>query len=312
MSRTRPINRRQFLGAVVFGSPAAVIAARTRAAAASSEEWPAADWMSSIPDSTTVDDLTIPGTHNSCARIGGPFDTAKCQDLSLAELFGIGIRFVDIRCRLIDGGFAIHHGPIYQEKNFSDVLIDCRDFLEANPSETLIMSVQQEYSQAADSEFAAVFNDRYMTQEGHDGIVFRDPRIPALGEVRGKVVLVANLDGIGGIPAGAGDLVAYQNDWEAPTARKWEPITAHLRESADTHPADGRLFVNYTSTTTGEPIPNPRNYATELNPKTAQYACEAVAQVLHPIYGAVVVDFAGSVVTDLVGALISCNSGLTR
>lgn len=312
MPLNRSLNRRQFLGAMALGSAAVMVASKAHAAPPGSAAAPGNGWMSLIPDSTTVDDLTIPGTHNSCARIGGPFDTAKCQDPALPELFGIGVRFIDIRCRLIDDGFAIHHGPIYQQKNFSDVMTDCRGFLSTNPGETIIMSVQQEYSNADAAEFAAVFNDRYMKQEGFGDIVFRDRRIPALGDVRGKVILIANQDGIGGIPAGAGDLVAYQNDWEAPTARKWELITAHLQASADSHPADGRLFVNYTSTTTGELIPNPRNYATELNPKTTQYARDAGAQGQRPIYGAVVVDFAGSVASDLVPALIDCNSTLHR
>lgn len=258
------------------------------------------DWMAAIGDDTGLDDLTIPGTHDTCALIGGPFDTAKCQDIGLLDQLNTGVRFIDIRCRLFEGAFTIHHGPIYQEMNFTDVLSECRLFLEANPSETVIMSVQQEYSEAPAQEWAAVFNDRYMRDEGFDPLLYRDNRLPGIGEVRGRIVLIANSDHIGGIPAGNTELLSYQNEWEAPVAEKWDLIRDHFAAAeADT---GTRLFVNYTSTTTGELIPNPRAYAEELNPLTKEHVDAAADR--RPHFGAVVVDFADA---DLVNALIACN-----
>src|SRR5690606_24676727 len=144
------------------------------------------------------------------------------------EQLEAGVRFIDIRCRLHEGAFTIHHGPIYQEKNFTDVLSDCRDFLDANPGETIIMSLQQEYSEAPDEEFAALFNDRYMDEEGFDSLLYREGTIPTLGRARGKVVLLAKVGGIDGIDNGDADLVATQNDWEADVDPKWELVRDHL------------------------------------------------------------------------------------
>ena len=58
------------------------------------------NWMKAVPDDTEVSDLSIPGTHDSCARHGGPIrDLALCQHLNLGEQFERGIRFIDIRTR---------------------------------------------------------------------------------------------------------------------------------------------------------------------------------------------------------------------
>lgn len=258
------------------------------------------DWMAAVSDDTVLDDLTIPGTHDTCALIGGPFDTAKCQDIGLMDQLNIGVRFIDIRCRLYEGAFTIHHGPIYQEMNFTDVLSETRTFLEANPSETVVMSVQQEYSEAPAQEWAAVFNDRYMRDEGFDSLLYRDNRLPGMGEVRGRIVLISNSEGIDGIPAGNADLLSYQNQWEAPVHEKLDLIREHCEAAeADT---GTKLYVNYTSTTTGETIPNPRNYAEEINPKTVELANGAAGR--RPRFGAVVVDFADASLAD---ALIACN-----
>ncbi|MGH8879452.1 MAG: phosphatidylinositol-specific phospholipase C [Stackebrandtia sp.] len=304
----RHLDRRHVLrGLAVLGAGGLIGAAAVPASASPTARtrYAPADWMSGVDSGTTVDDLTIPGSHNSCAVIGGPFDTAKCQDLSLPELLDNGIRFIDIRCRLIDGGFTIHHGPIYQEKNFTDVLTDCRGFFDANPSETVIMSIQQEYSEAPAEEWAAVFNDRYLRDEGFAAMFYRDNRLPTVGEVRGRVVLIANQDHIGGIPASNTDLLSYQNDWEAPVDEKWELIRSHL-DAAETEAPNGtKLFVNYSSTTAGATIPNPRDYAEQLNPKTKSHV--DAAQARHPHLGAVVMDFAGSAEPRLVDSLIACN-----
>lgn len=294
------LRRRTFLTTAALAGGAALVGVAT---ARADTVRGGLDWMSAVSDGTTLDDLTIPGTHDTCAIIGGPFDTAKCQDIGLLDQLNLGIRFIDIRCRLYEGAFTIHHGPIYQEMNFTDVLSETRTFLEANPSETVIMSVQQEYSEAPAEEWAAVFNDRYMRDEGFDSLLYRDNRLPGIGEVRGKMVLIANQDHIGGIPASNGDLLSYQNEWEAPVHEKWDLIRDHLDAAeADT---GTKLYVNYTSTTTGETIPNPRNYAEDINPVTKEHVDAAVDR--KPKFGAVVMDFAGAVEPGLIDSLLACN-----
>jgi hypothetical protein len=52
-------------------------------------------WMSKIADGTPISQLTIPGTHDSCAISMVPI--AGCQDLSIADQLRLGIRYFDIR-----------------------------------------------------------------------------------------------------------------------------------------------------------------------------------------------------------------------
>ncbi|AXK32679.1 phospholipase [Streptomyces armeniacus] len=265
-------------------------------------------WMSGLPDDRTVDDLSIPGTHNSCATVGGPFDTAKCQDLSLPDLLGAGVRYLDIRCRPIDGAFAIHHGAVYQEKNFNNVLTECRDFLTANPGETVLMSVQKEHSDASAEEFAAIFNDLYMKEQGFESLLHRESdRLPALGDVRGRVVLIAREPGIGGIDRGNTGLLAVQDEYELPVAEKWARVQEHMDAAASEAGSTTRLSVNYVSTTTGETIPAPRNYAEELNPLVETRLNEEYDRGDRPVHGAVLVDFAGTVAPGLPAALYRMN-----
>src|SRR5262245_27175119 len=54
-------------------------------------------WMKKLADSKKLSELTIPGTHDTCALHGG--DIPKCQAWSLKDQLEAGIRFIDIRCR---------------------------------------------------------------------------------------------------------------------------------------------------------------------------------------------------------------------
>lgn len=103
------------------------------------------NWMSQISEGRKLSELNIPGTHESCARYGGSL--AVCQTMSLQEQLEAGIRFIDIRCRHIGDGFAIHHGPFYQNLTFGKDLHDvCINFLKNNPSECIVMSIKKEYT----------------------------------------------------------------------------------------------------------------------------------------------------------------------
>ncbi|MFF5422426.1 phosphatidylinositol-specific phospholipase C domain-containing protein, partial [Streptomyces misionensis] len=136
------------------------------------------DWMAAVPDGTELRALTIPGSHDSGARYGGPW--TECQNTTIAEQLNSGIRFLDVRCRVTGGSFAIHHGASYQNMMFGDVLVACRDFLAAHPTETVLMRVKQEYSEESDATFRAVFDD-YLDNRGWRPLFRIDGALPTLG-----------------------------------------------------------------------------------------------------------------------------------
>ncbi|MGQ0717186.1 MAG: phosphatidylinositol-specific phospholipase C [Pseudonocardiales bacterium] len=100
-------------------------------------------WMGDIPDDTPVAKLSIPGTHNS-GCVDGPVGVAQTQNLDLPDQLNAGIRFLDIRLVHYQDNLCVHHDAVCMEKSYADVLTICSDFLGQHPSETILMSVDDE------------------------------------------------------------------------------------------------------------------------------------------------------------------------
>jgi 1-phosphatidylinositol phosphodiesterase len=215
-------------------------------------------WMSQLPDGTLLRELTIPGTHNSGARHGGPW--TECQNISVPEQLSSGIRFLDIRCRLFEGSFTIHHGAAYQHLNFDDVLGGCRDFLAARPSETVLMRVKQEYSEESADAFRLVFED-YLDGRGWRSLFRLDPALPDLGAARGKVVLLGDSEGLPGVRYADPLLFDVQDAYMEEPGAKYALIEDHFRKAVA---QPGKLYVNFVSTAALLP---PRSNADRLNPR---------------------------------------------
>ncbi|QIG89575.1 phosphatidylinositol-specific phospholipase C [Chryseobacterium sp. POL2] len=149
------------------------------------------NWMSFFGDNRPLHFISIPGTHDSGALHDGNtlgFTTyAKTQDYSIADQLNFGIRYLDIRCNYKDGEFKIYHGSVDQKQDFDDVLKTCRSFLAANPSETIIMSVKQEKSNITNNTYSQRF---YQYTQAYPNLFYLGNKIPNLGKVRGKIVLV--------------------------------------------------------------------------------------------------------------------------
>lgn len=257
-----PLTRRSLLTGLTTLSAAALLsgaATGTAHASGSATAGPEA-WLGALPDGTDLRTLTIPGTHDSGARHGGWW--TECQNTSIAEQLNSGIRFLDIRCRLFDGAFSIHHGAVYQHLNFDDVLGACRDFLTAHPTETVLMRVQQEYSEESAEAFAQVF-EGYLDR-GWRSLFRLDTSLPALGRARGHVVLLADSDGLPGVRYGDPALFDIQDEYMTEPLGKFGLIEDHFRKAVE---QPGKLFVNYVSTAALLP---PRSNADRLNPRVKE------------------------------------------
>ncbi|KUF14994.1 phosphatidylinositol-specific phospholipase C [Streptomyces silvensis] len=255
-----PLTRRAFLASAAAASASVGLAAPPASAAGRTNcVLGVQNWMAGIDAATPLQRLTIPGTHDSGARFGGWW--VECQNATLAQQLGSGIRFLDIRCRAFEGSFTIHHGAFYQNLNFDDVLRACRDFLGAQPTETVLMRVKQEYSEVGDAAFRAVFDD-YLDRRGWRSLFHIGTAWPRLGDVRGKVVLIADNGGLpGGIRWGDSGVFDLQDDWNAAPTAKYLKIEAHFRKAAG---SPGKQYVNFVSTAAGLP---PRWNADDLNPR---------------------------------------------
>jgi 1-phosphatidylinositol phosphodiesterase len=100
-------------------------------------------WMRYVPDDASVMTLSIPGTHNSCC-VHGLLELGRAQELDLPDQLNAGIRFLDIRFTHYQDNLCVHHDVICTEKSYVDVLTICFNFLRQYPSETILMSVDEE------------------------------------------------------------------------------------------------------------------------------------------------------------------------
>lgn len=150
-------------------------------------------WMHELHDDWPLAALSIPGTHNSpTCHVALP--SVRCQAVGVREQLDNGVRFFDIRVQtnpdnsdlvLVHSAFPI---SLTGNKYFADMLNDIYAFLDANRSETLIMSVKREGTgKGTDQQLSKYLKDRYCVD---DNRWFTEPRIPQLGEARGKVVLL--------------------------------------------------------------------------------------------------------------------------
>ncbi len=218
------------------------------------------NWMSGLQDQVSLAKISVPGTHDSGATIEIPSNsgTAKTQNLSIREQLNIGVRFLDIRCRHIDNAFTIHHGPIYQNINFDDVLNACYAFLESHPTETIIMSVKEEHNPSNVSRSFEKTFDSYVQKNPSKWDLGNT--IPTLGEVRGKIKLLRRFpadDKPKGIEATSWSdnttfeintpaRIKIQDNYKVDNNdNKWIQIQTVLNEAKAT--TDARLFVNFTS-----------------------------------------------------------------
>ena len=176
------------------------------------------DWMSVILDTTRLTEITIPGTHDSCARkfkdedvFGVTSGISKCQSMNITEQLNSGIRFLDIRCEVDPNSYSVKtvhgttdcwNGNDYYYLDF--VFQDVYNWLAAHPSETVCICIKEDDGDHGVPSFTNAIYEyihgygqgKYFYGEGYN---YRDhwylgKTVPTLGEVRGKCVLFNRFD----------------------------------------------------------------------------------------------------------------------
>ncbi|MEU8589522.1 phosphatidylinositol-specific phospholipase C domain-containing protein [Streptomyces sp. NPDC048664] len=186
--------------------------------------------MSRVPGATDLRDLSIPGTHETCARFSaGSAGFAQCQNRDLHWQLRAGVRYIDIRCRVYGDIFTLHHGAYHQDMVFGDVLHACRDFLATYPTETVLMRMQQEYSGDA-AAYRRIFAN-YLDAKGWRPWFHISPSFPTLDQARGKIALMSGWPYLDeGLRFSDESLFSVQDDYKAPpTGRKQRAVDEQLR-----------------------------------------------------------------------------------
>lgn len=102
------------------------------------------DWMSRLDDKTPLNEVFIPGTHDSGALYSFLGVSGKCQSYTIGEQLSMGVRFFDIRLQLRGTELAVVHSFVDQKLTFDAVLEDIKAFLTENPSEFVIISIKED------------------------------------------------------------------------------------------------------------------------------------------------------------------------
>ncbi len=270
------------------------------------------DWMGALDGKKLLSELTIPGTHDSCALhdicdIGT--GTVQCQDIPIVQQLAIGVRFLDLRCVIKEESFEMYHGVVDQQLTFDAVLKDCVGFLQSHRGETLLISVQKDNEYDDDAYFEKVF-DSYASK--NPDVWLLGEKLPTLAEARGKIVLLRRFNAKlpKGIPAVPGDWTDNSSSIIIPrpprpteihvqdhykldhVEDKWPAVQSLLQEAFNGE-KDVRkqyvLYINFTSgLTTFVVIPDITKVANTINPMVFNFFNTAAAGR----YGVIVMDFA--------------------
>lgn len=243
------------------------------------------NWMGALDENLKLTAFSIPGTHDSGARFESFSGTAICQNLTIDEQLKAGVRYLDIRCRHLDNNFVIHHGSVYQKINFTNVLNSCSSFLSQNPSETIIMSVKEEYDALGNNRsFEATFNSYFNL---NTNLWFVGTTVPTLKTAKGKIVLLRRFstNNTKGIDASSwGDntvfdisgaqLIRVQDQYKVPNNdTKFNLIKGLAEEAKNAASNNDKLYLNYCSGYKAGlfGIPNINTVANSINPKLTSF-----------------------------------------
>jgi 1-phosphatidylinositol phosphodiesterase len=164
------------------------------------------NWMAGILDGTPISAISIPGTHDSCARFEYELVRTRCQWFSVTQQLNRGIRFLDIRCRYEADSqsgrsqgifFPIHHAATFQNIFFEEVQAQCIAFLTQNPTEFILMNIQMEYDctnndQGCGDQFRKKFLE--LTAPYQAQYWYMKNSIPKIEDCRGRIVLIRAYD----------------------------------------------------------------------------------------------------------------------
>lgn len=248
------------------------------------------NWMKDIPDETKLSEMTIPGTHDSLSLFG--ICCARTQTWTLVEQMKAGLRYFDIRLRRINDTLRGYHGFVDQKEMFDSVLVYIFNFLEQNPTETIIIEVISEYDPLNSTKsFEELYNE-YAKPYG-DRIVSYENKDITLGEIRGKLFVIKVFEGSTRNIANFFIQNAWSVNFRCYMNNKKRKIKENFHRAISIN--NKQIYLNYLSASS--------DYAM-MTPYTAAKQCNELALRYHGRLGIVLADYPGE---DLIKHLIDQN-----
>lgn len=155
-------------------------------------------WMSTIPNTTLLRALTIPGAHDAATKNCG--SASQCQSLSITELLNAGVRALDLRPRYTGSSesditlnnLEIYHGISATGVLFKDAINDIDNFLAANPTETVFINLQKENSGGTDYSSTWRSSVRTCLLNHSSRVLQQLSSTTTLNSCRGKMVVISH------------------------------------------------------------------------------------------------------------------------
>ncbi len=202
------------------------------------------DWMKNIPSNCSISEITLAGTHDSCCR--KTWEILETQAWTLADQLSSGIRFLDIRCRHINDVFAIHHNMVFCKIFFGDVIHTIKNFLNENPTETILMRIKEEYTPENNTRS---FQDTFSAYVNKfEDLLWLGDYIPKLDEVRKKIIVLHNFY----YPRGLSyNIMDIQDEYKVKTifklSKKKDAISKQCQKAINGEKS--KIFANFCSGT---------------------------------------------------------------
>jgi hypothetical protein len=185
-------------------------------------------WMRCLDSNKKISEFTIPGTHDTMTYTitkglikGLPnealegilgslsilpfapvaavassviveviYRMTNCQTLTLKEQLEAGIRFLDLRLRKEGNKLEAFHGGIKLHINFDEIQDICVRFLNENPEEMIIVSIKNDDKNRENTEDIYTGFWPSVNSVKYKDYWYTKDEIPALKEVRKKMVLL--------------------------------------------------------------------------------------------------------------------------
>ena len=254
-------------------------------------------WMAEIPDDRSLEQIYIPGTHDSASKNAQLGYFSKCQASDIATQLNDGYRYLDIRlgARETESGtvLTLYHGfckcqkgpwPWSAALDLDDVLEQCYSFLESNPSETVVFAVKMEQGKD-EAQFQKLLHE-YIDKAPEKW--YLSDKIPNLGECRGKLVLMRRYEDANKLGKSAGVqlfwedqggnddvslnisaedqgsyLLLVQDRYKYSSEDKWNAFTGGLKNIPVM--SARHLVLSFLSTNGTPAYGHPYSYAKDLN-----------------------------------------------
>lgn len=254
-------------------------------------------WMENLIGSKPVLQYNIPGTHDSVTQYVQYPHITKCQNTNIYNQLCMGIRLLDIRTESKNERLKMVHAfakafntpnRLGKQMDMEDVLNHCYRFLLENPSETVIFMFKND-SKGSDEACLSNLYNTYIKDDAEKWFI--ENRIPALDEVRGKILLlnrckseISKKIGINcscwedqgennpkPLPLETGghfsETFIIQDRYGYKREEKWNAAVKPFLDSSEAF--SGKYIINYLSTAGG--IKGPYRNSKYINPQFMQY-----------------------------------------